>query len=64
LGGIDGIWEGQGKKRNPIKLLYALKSTVQVPARFGFVSTVKKVVTERIARQFTLAWQTAIAMMR
>jgi hypothetical protein len=31
---------------------------------FGFVSTLKKVVTERIARQFALAWQMAIRTMR
>lgn len=55
-----GIYQRVTKARTPIQLLYALRPTTQVKARFELERTVQKVVDERFERLFKLSLDDAI----
>lgn len=69
--GLDGLWQRVklSKKRRTLgertlKLLYVFKPSVPIKARFGFLDTVRKIVTQRFPRQFELALKQAIRTAR
>lgn len=64
IGTIDGLWQRRGRKRVPLRLLFVFKHSVPVRARFEFIPTAKRVVIERFARQFALAFDRAIKTAR
>jgi hypothetical protein len=64
IGAIRGIWQRPTRRRVPLKLLYVLKSSVAVRPRFEFVETATRVVFQRFARQFELAFDRAIKTAR
>lgn len=69
MGGLLGVWQRLGKRAakksgRALKLLYVFKPSVPIRARFGFADTVRRVVTERFARQMGLAIERALRTAR
>lgn len=64
IGTIRGIWERTSRKRVPLRLLYTLKNSVPIRPRFNFIPTARRVVLQRFARQFQLAFDRAIKTAR
>lgn len=62
--GKEGIWQRTTKKRNPIKMLYTLRPTVPVKARFGFHDTAERTAQQRFEENFRTAFEQAVRTAR
>ena len=65
IGGLDGLWQRMTKRSRKktgraLKLLFVFKPSVQVPARFGFIETVKRIAKARFASRFREAFDQAV----
>lgn len=64
IGGQPGIYQRRGRKRGPLKLLYALERQVRIRPRFGFKKTAGGVAKNTFNRHFRVSLERGLRTAR